>query len=237
MFLMGRVATDDGTPVPHDVVVERVCNDRVRQQVHVSSRGDFSMQMGGMADVFLDASADGRPDRASQYGAPDRGLQMGIPRRELMNCELRASVAGFRSSIVSLVEFPPSGGSIDVGAIVVQRGTKIEGTMVSATTYEAPKDARKAYEKGLEAEKKGKLADARSYFEKAVEIYPKHANAWFQLGAVLQKQNLKDVSVSSLPLLKFSILNFRKNEIPGDFQAKAEETPRCIGHENQYDGY
>jgi tetratricopeptide (TPR) repeat protein len=150
------------------------------------------MQMGSMADLFLDASGDSQPDRTSQYGVAGRFSQMGIPRRELMNCELRASVSGFRSSVVNLVEFPPSSGSINVGSIVVQRGAKIEGTMVSATSYEAPKDARKAYEKGLEAERKGKLADARSYFEKAVEIYPRHANAWFQLGTVLQKQNQKD---------------------------------------------
>ena len=30
-----------------------------------------------------------------------------------------------------------------------------------------------------EAEKHGKLADARQSFEKAVEIYPKYTNAWF----------------------------------------------------------
>ncbi|HXN21491.1 MAG TPA: tetratricopeptide repeat protein [Candidatus Dormibacteraeota bacterium] len=192
MFLMGRVATDDGSPIPHDVVVERVCNGRVRQQVHASPRGDFSMQMGSMADFPLDASGDSAPDRVSQYGMPGRDPQMGIPRRELMNCEIRASVAGFRSSFASLVQFQPSAGSINVGSIMVQRGAKIEGTTVSATSYQAPKDARKAYEKGLEAEKKGKLPDARGYFEKAVAIYPKHANAWFQLGAVLQKQNQKD---------------------------------------------
>ena len=202
LFLTGRITTDDGTPTPHDVVVERVCNGRVRQQVHATPGGDFSMQMGSTADSFLDASGDGHPDlfesqkgqpgTASGYGAGGRSFQMGIPRRELLNCELRASVSGFRSTVVDLVEFQPSLGSINVGSILVQRGAKIEGTMVSATTYEAPKDARKAYEKGLESEKKDKLADARSYFEKAVEIYPKHANAWFQLGTVLQKQNQKD---------------------------------------------
>src|ERR1700726_4231182 len=45
MFLLGRVATSDGTPVPNDVLVERVCNAGVRQQVHVSARGEFSMQL------------------------------------------------------------------------------------------------------------------------------------------------------------------------------------------------
>ena len=200
LYLIGQVATDDGSPIPHDVVVERVCNGRVRQQVHASPRGDFSMQMGSMADSFLDASGDSQTDLSSQYGVTGRASrpgtvsQMGIPRRELFNCELRATVSGFRSSVVSLIEFPPSSGSINVGAILVQRGAKIEGMTVSATAYAAPKDARKAYEKGLEAEKHGKLADARRYFEKAVETYPRHANAWFHLGTILQKENQKDAA-------------------------------------------
>ena len=203
LYLVGQIATDDGSPIPHDVLVERVCNGRVRQQVHVSPRGDFSMQMGSMADSFLDASGDSQTDRVSPYGVTDRpsqpGMpgtvsQMGIPRRELFNCELRATVSGFRSSVVSLIQFPPTSGSINVGAILVQRGAKIEGMTVSATTYAAPKDARKAYEKGLEAEKNGKLADARRYFEKAVEAYPRHANAWFHLGMLLQKENQKDAA-------------------------------------------
>src|SRR5262249_4853337 len=174
MFLTGQVATDDGTPVPHDVTIERVCNGSVRQQVHVSPRGDFSMKLGSMADSFLDASGDMHSDRASPYGGADRA-PMGISRTGLVGCERRAPVGGFRSSVIHLAEFPPSfGGNINVGSILVQRGVKIEDTTVSATTYAAPKDARKAYEKGLEAERNGKLADARKYFEKAVEIYPKH---------------------------------------------------------------
>jgi tetratricopeptide (TPR) repeat protein len=197
LYLTGQIATADGSPIPHDVVVERMCNGSVRQQVHASPGGDFSMQMGSMIDSFLDASAGSPTDLDSQYavtGRPsqNRMLGMGIPRRELFNCELRASVPGFRSSVVGLMEFQPSVGSIDVGSIVVQRSAKIEGTMVSATIYQAPKDARKAYEKGLQAERKGKFADARSYFEKAVQIYPRHADAWFQLGAVLLTQNQKD---------------------------------------------
>jgi hypothetical protein len=43
MFLRGRVATNDGTPVPNDVLVARVCNNKVRQQLYASSHGDFSM--------------------------------------------------------------------------------------------------------------------------------------------------------------------------------------------------
>src|SRR6266481_3459063 len=192
MFLMGRVATNDGTAVPNDVLVERICNANVRQQVHASSRGDFSMQMGSMTDSFLDASASG--NRGLQDGVASKASRTGISRRELANCELRASASGFHSSVISLVDLDTFGSSIDVGAIVVQRATKIEGMTLSATPYKAPRDARRAYEKGLEAERNGKLANARKYFEHAVEIYPGFANAWFQLGTVLQKENQKDAA-------------------------------------------
>ena len=190
MFLLGRVATHDGAAVPNDMLVERVCNNRVRQQVHASSRGDFSMQLGSRADSFLDASGD----RTSQDGVASKDSVMGIPRRELTNCELRASASGFYPRVISLLELETFGSSVDVGVIVVQRATKIEGMTLSATPYKAPKDARRAYEKGLQAEKNGKLADARKYFETAVEIYPSFADAWFQLGSVLQKENQKEAA-------------------------------------------
>jgi len=190
MFLLGRVATNDGTLVPSDAVVERVCNNKVRQQVYASSHGDFSMELGSRAASFLDAT--GEP--ASQSGVAGKDSLMGIPRRELTNCELRASAAGFHSTVISLMYLESIASSINVGAIVVQRAAKIEGTTLSATPYQAPRDARRAYEKGLGAERNGKLANARKYFEQAVEIYPRYANAWFQLGAVLQKQNQNDAA-------------------------------------------
>jgi Tetratricopeptide repeat len=188
MFLLGSVATDDGTPVPHDVLVERVCNTMVRQQVYASSRGDFSMELGAMTDSYVDATGNGSP----QYGQASNVPGMGISRRELTNCELRARASGFRSNVISLVELTPVSSSMDVGAIVVHRTTKIKGMTLSAAPYKAPRDARRAYEKGLEAERNSRLADARQYFEKAVEIYPKYANAWFQLGAVLQNLAQKE---------------------------------------------
>src|SRR5713226_6097909 len=190
MFLRGRIATQDGTIIPTDLLVERVCNNRVRQEVYASPGGDFNMQLGSRADSFLDA----RGDPTSSNGAASKDSDMGISRRELTNCELRASASGFHSSVISLLDLDTFGGSIDVGVIVVQRATKIEGTTLSAIPYKAPKDARRAYEKGLQAERNGKLADARKYFETAVEIYPSSANAWFQLGTVLQKENQKDAA-------------------------------------------
>ena len=181
-FLQGHVATDDGTTVPSDVLVERVCNARTRQQVHAYPGGDFSMELGSMVDSYVDATADG----ALRTSQPNSPTGTGIPRRELANCELRATVSGFTSDVVNLVDLTHDSSYVDIGTIVVHRLEKIKGATLNAAPYRAPQEARKAYEKGLEAERKGKQADARQYFEKAVEIYPKYTSAWFQLGGVLR---------------------------------------------------
>ena len=186
MFLRGRVATSDGTKLPHDALVERLCNNNVRQQVYTSPDGSFSMQLGSRNNMLLDASADGN----TRYGLSDNTpAEMGIPRTDLSNCEVRASLSGFRSDVVTLVARDTFAGTIDVGSIVVERLGKVEDMTISATPYKAPKDARKAYEKGLAAKKASNLRVAHQSFEKAVAIYPKFANAWFQLGGVLEQEN------------------------------------------------
>ena len=190
MYLLGRVATDDGTRLPNNVMVERVCNSGVRQQVYAGPEGDFSMQLGSMINSALDASADG----SSQPSVPGKFSETGIPRRALAACELRASVSGFQSRSISLVDLDPASKSVEVGTIVVHRRAKIEGQTLNAAAYRAPRDAVTAFEKGLDAERSGKLANARKYFEKAVAIYPKYAHAWFELGAVLEKENEKEAA-------------------------------------------
>jgi tetratricopeptide (TPR) repeat protein len=188
LYLSGRVATGDGSPVPSGVMVERICNNKVRQQVYPFSRGDFSMQLGGRSDSLLDASGDGSA-RASNLSKDTTG---GIPRRELMNCELRATGSGLRSDAITLMGLDAVASGIDVGVLVMRRGKKVEGATLDARPYQAPREASKAYEKGLKAETDGKLPDARGYFETAVKIYPSFASAWFRLGSVLRQEKHND---------------------------------------------
>src|SRR6516162_8526319 len=91
VFLRGRIATSDGTSLPNDTMVERVCNESVRQQVYATPQGDFSMQMESRFDSFLDASGGPAP----QEPAAKRLATGGIPRRELMNCEHGPRLLGF----------------------------------------------------------------------------------------------------------------------------------------------
>src|SRR5207237_9109478 len=52
------------------------------------------------------------------------------------------------------------------------------------TSAQHTNGARKTFEKGRYSEKKQKCDEAKRSFEKAVEIYPKYAVAWFELGRV-----------------------------------------------------
>ncbi len=193
IFLSGKVVMDDGTPPPDSVTIERVCNGIARPEGYTDSKGRFSFQLGQNLGVFQDASVSSQADpgfggrgmgsssRQSGLGFP--GNNRGISERELMGCELRASLPGFRSEIVNL-----SGRRVmdnpDVGTIVMRRLGNVEGLTISATSALAPKDARKAFDKGRKAIEKKKWEEAGKELNKAVKTYPKYAAAWFYLGLV-----------------------------------------------------
>jgi tetratricopeptide (TPR) repeat protein len=194
IFISGKVVVDDGTPPPDSVVIERVCNGQPRPEAYTDSKGRFSFQLGQNQHIMADASVSsasepgfGPPMAGSSRGGGGFGGSRGISERDLIGCELRASLPGFRSEVVNL-----SGRRVmdnpDVGTIILRRLGKVEGFTFSATSALAPKDARKAYEKGLDQAKKNKPAEAQREYEKAVQLYPKYAIAWYELGVLYDKQ-------------------------------------------------
>ncbi len=194
IFLSGKVVLDDGTPPTEQVVIERVCNGVVRPEAYTDSKGRFSFQLGQNTGLFADASTSsqggmdgfGTTSRSSRGAYP--GVPGGVTERELMGCELRANLAGYRSEVVNL-----AGRRImdnpDVGTIILKRMGNVEGRTISATTAMAPKDARKAFDKARDQIKKQKWLEAQKELERAVGIYPKYAAAWHQLGMIQEKQN------------------------------------------------
>jgi tetratricopeptide (TPR) repeat protein len=62
--------------------------------------------------------------------------------------------------------------------------SKDAGLSISATSAGAPKDARKALEKGVSEAKKQKFEQAEKELKKAVGLHPKYAEAWTELGKV-----------------------------------------------------
>jgi Tfp pilus assembly protein PilF len=192
VFLSGHVAIDDGSPLPGPVTIERVCNGVTHAEGYTDTKGNFGIQLGNEQGVFQDAT-DGSGGGSGATGLPgmaggslgmsggNTGMGQSSSERLLNNCELRARLGGYRSQSIILAGRRAMDNP-DVGTILLHRESPGEASTVSITTLQAPKDARKAYEKGLEFIKKNKYADARTQYEKAVQIDQKFAAAWCELG-------------------------------------------------------
>lgn len=194
IYLSGKVLLDDGTPPGEQVVIERICNGVVRPEAYTDTKGRFSFQLGQNTGMFADASTGGY-SASDGLGSASRssqgslgGMSGGMSERELMGCELRASLPGFRSQVVNLAgrRFMDNP---DVGTIILKRLGHVEGRTISATTALAPKDARKAFDKARDHARKQKWPEAQKELEKAVDLYPKYAAAWHSLGQVHESQN------------------------------------------------
>lgn len=199
IFLSGKVVLDDGTPPPDPVAIERLCHGRVFIEAYTDSKGRFSFEVGRNQHLFQDASIGSSTDPGfggvnmpgtqsssrSVGGIPGRG---GVSERDLMGCELRASLPGFRSDLVNLAGRRMFDNP-DVGTIVLRRLANVEGTTISVVAMAAPKDAKKSLDKARDLVKKKKPAEALKEYEKAVQIYPKYSTAWFELGKLHEDQN------------------------------------------------
>lgn len=207
IFLSGKVTLDDGTPPPESVTIELICSGTPRPQGYTGSKGRFSFQLGQHSMVLADASMEGSGSQSMSsqgLGNPAAGVrtsnslsQGNVGRQSLMGCDLRAVLPAFRSDLVSL-NARQSFDNPDVGIIVLHRLGNVQGTTISAVSMQAPKDARKAFEKGIDELKKQKASEAVLQFEKAVALYPKYASAWFELGRLQARTGLAEEAHKSL---------------------------------------
>ncbi|MGH9514816.1 MAG: tetratricopeptide repeat protein [Terriglobales bacterium] len=104
-------------------------------------------------------------------------------------------VPGFLFSQVSGNNSTPHPATVDVDALAL-RSLPSDPTWsgdprftVSVTSLATPEKARKAFNKGEEEARKGKLKAAYDHFKEAVTTYPRYALAWLELGRLQAKQN------------------------------------------------
>jgi tetratricopeptide (TPR) repeat protein len=202
VFITGRVMMEDGTAPPGGVVIETVCNRSAHAEGYTDSQGYFSINLGARNGLIQDASEGnvrGSWNGSSMAGTSATTGALGSSQsswQKYMGCDLQARLGGYRSQTVSLAGRRPMDDP-NVGTILLHRnGPAEEGKTISAVSLAAPKDAAKAYDKGLEAIKKQKFADAQRNFEKAVEAYPKYAAAWYELGMLQVGQEKMDMARS-----------------------------------------
>ena len=252
MYVSGRVLTEDGTPPPSSVTIIRVCNGVSRAMGYTDTKGAFSFDLNHADNAFQDASNPGTFGTASDPlstraslddpmtsmrggSAMSPGGLGGGSSTALMGCELRAQLTGYRSNAVQLAQ-RRSMDDPDVGTIFLHRMGQDEGSIVSMTSMMAPKDAKKAFEKGMDALKKKKTEEAQKEFEKAVAAYPKYAEAWYRLGALQLSEKNSEAARSSFaqaiaadpklvtPYVELAILDARDAK----WKETAESTSKAI---------
>jgi tetratricopeptide (TPR) repeat protein len=224
------------------VTLETVCNGSPHGEGYADSKGYFSIELGARNGTIQDASEYNSNRNWNTSGMTGSTAISGpagssqSSERKYMGCDLQAKLAGYRSQTVPLTGRRPMDDP-NVGTILLHRlGPAEEGKTISAVSLAAPKDARKAYEKGLDALKKKKFDDAQLNFEKAVEVYPHYATAWYELGMLQAGQGKMDMARSYFdkasecdpkfvqPYLQVSILELQASR----WQGLAEVTDKIL---------
>ena len=197
VFISGKVVMEDGTPPPESVVIERSCGSTRRAETRTDLKGHFNFQVGGGAvnteqimDVSNDSMSNRMPGQASGGLSPLGSAGGGRldSMTNLRGCDLRALLPGYQSSAVNL-SMHSQFDSPDIGMIILKRMAGREGDTISMTNALAPKDAKKAYDKSRQLMAKGDMTGAQRELSKAVDIYPKYASAWAELGRIQMDGN------------------------------------------------
>jgi Tfp pilus assembly protein PilF len=185
VFVSGKVMLQGGGALPEPVPIERVCNGTVRREGYADTKGQFEFQL-GLNLTFQDASEN--DTRIAPTSRSRSGSGNSLRPLDLNGCELRAVLAGYQSSVVSLRTMGGDTWQYEVGTIFLKRIGNAPGTTISVTSMAAPKDAMRAYEKAQKI-KADKPAEAEKELAKAVKTYPQFAAAWTLLGDLHREHN------------------------------------------------
>ena len=111
----------------------------------------------------------------------------GTAGRDLLSCELIAAMPGLESKPLALNQHDLVGNA-DLGVLVLHGSAASAAGTFSMTTAYAPKDARREFEKGLDALRRERWDEAAPALRRAVEMYPRYTIAWEALGRALEAQ-------------------------------------------------
>ncbi|HLW87795.1 MAG TPA: tetratricopeptide repeat protein [Terriglobales bacterium] len=176
-FISGKVTLEDGSELTEPAAIQTICRGDRHTRTYSDHHGGFSFELG-------EPSQNSTGDLSDASNAMITRSSMQRDERNWRDCEVQAVLGGFSSEVIELASRMNTLESTDVGRIVLHRMEHVEGTSISVTSALAPSGARRALEKGRNAEKKKNWNQAAQAFQKAVRIYPKYAAAWFELGRV-----------------------------------------------------
>jgi tetratricopeptide (TPR) repeat protein len=173
----GKVVLEDATPPPQPAFIRASCGAAGVQETHTDKKGRFELMFGSFTPAPTGWNALGTPNN----------------RGEAYTCEMSVSLDGFRT--VKLVTR-----SGDLGIVVLKPLGARDGYTISVNNALAPAEAKLAYDRARQLIAKGKLQEATKELSKAVELYPKYASAWTELGKI--QMNANELSAARLSLEK-----------------------------------
>jgi tetratricopeptide (TPR) repeat protein len=214
---LGGTVTVAGGALPWDPVpITVTCDGKIRYTSTADPKGKFLI-----APVKTDTSLIGNSDTKTKLA------------EQFVGCAVQAALPGFDSSSISIanrnVQDNPN-----IGTITLKREDGSAGAAVSSTTATAPKDAVKAFEKARSELLDGKPDRAQKDLEKAVQVYPQFAEAWYQLGRILEVSKKEEAGNSFSKAVaadpKF-ILPYEQLAAISAQAGKWQELVDCTSHE------
>ena len=183
LTFIGKVAVQDAMfpwdPIP--VVV--TCSGVVRYRTEADAKGGFTI---------VPETADPMHSEV----APEAGNSHQVTAGQLIGCDIHASLPGFKSTSLHIANTDIMDNP-DLGTITLRPDSEAAGTVESATTTTASPEAMKHFDKARSEFQSGNTKGAERDLEKAVQIDPKFADAWYQLGK-LQEADKSPNALGSL---------------------------------------
>jgi tetratricopeptide (TPR) repeat protein len=163
--LLGKLAVEGEPLLWEPVLVSVDCNGTAVYTTRTDPKGNFAI-----APVAAPVSVNQEGDTKRQMETHYEG------------CRVQAALAGFRSNAITITQNNLQNNP-DLGTITMYREEgRTEGTAVSTTTAAAPPEAKKSFEKARADLLEQRPDKAQRDLEKAVQLYPGFAEAWYQLG-------------------------------------------------------
>jgi len=174
----GKVVVQDAMfpwdPIP--VIV--TCNGVVRARTNADAKGNFTIGNAWKADP-MHSEIGAEPGKSTTSAS------------QLIGCDAQASLAGFKSSTVHIANLNIMDNP-DIGTITLRPDNDAAGSATSATTATASPEAMKRFNKARAEFQSNNVDGAERDLQKAVQIDPKFADAWYQLGKLQQAKNNPD---------------------------------------------
>ena len=194
----GQAVIDDGSPLPRNARIELVCPPHTQVQGETNSKGGFSFDLGQNRVMAANDAGMSSPGANAGFGGQLQALGRPVTQLDgmsvtaLVGCFLRAALPGYTSDSYDMSRIRVGDGTTNVGTLYLHPLSRTSETVVSATSLSAPKDAQKFFRTGWGYVEKGQFAQAEAELRRAVTIYPKYADAWQELGGVLQFEKKHD---------------------------------------------